>query len=357
MTQEKLAELGETLIGWYLRHARDLPWRHTRDPYRIWLSEVILQQTRVDQGLPYYQRFVDRFPDPESLAAAPVEEVLRLWQGLGYYTRGRNLHRCAREIVQHHGGRFPESYTALLALPGVGPYTAAAIASFAFGIAVPVVDGNVLRFLSRLHGIGDDIGLPATRKKIETLARGMMPPDRAGLFNQAIMEFGALHCTPSAPRCGDCPFSDSCVALARGLQAELPRKSPARPRRDRWFYYLVFRHRGLTALGARPGGDIWTGLYEYYLVEAPGALGDDELRQRAQSLLPPGARPSFGPLRPCRPHVLSHQVLHAAFLEIDLPNEDEKPDLGPEMRFYTSQQIDELPKPVLIERYRQGKLI
>ena len=348
---------GERLIEWYTGNARDLPWRHTRDPYRIWLSEIILQQTRVEQGLPYYHRFAERFPDILSLAMAEEQDVLRLWQGLGYYTRGRNLHRCARHIIEHCSGRFPDTYDDLLKLPGVGPYTAAALASFAFDRAEPVVDGNVLRFLSRLYGITQDTGLAATRQKIADLAGEMMPQDRPGIFNQALMEFGALNCTPRAPRCANCVFSDSCRAFQDGMQDRLPVKSPAKYRRRRYFHYLVFKAGPLTAMTLRGRGDIWTGLYEYYLIEQDMVLSRKKLLEQAKAVLPPAAFIRAGDLRRSRPHLLSHQSIHPCFMEIDLDPGIASSDILPGFLFYSDREIEQLPKPVLIERYRLGKLI
>ncbi|WP_161622743.1 A/G-specific adenine glycosylase [Cesiribacter andamanensis] len=204
------------LLDWYQRNQRDLPWRQTRDPYRIWLSEVILQQTRVQQGLPYYQRFVEKFPTVEALAAATQQEVLRLWQGLGYYSRARNLHACAQQVVAQWGGAFPQTYHLLLSLPGIGRYTAAAIASFAFKEAVPVVDGNVYRVLARLYADPTDIAKPQAFAHFFALAQQLIDPRQPDVFNQALMEFGALHCTPQKPLCLYCPLKEHCQAYALG---------------------------------------------------------------------------------------------------------------------------------------------
>ena len=224
------------LIEWYRRHGRNLPWRHTRDPYRIWLSEVILQQTRVRQGMPYYHAFVEKFPTVNDLAAASEQEVLRLWQGLGYYSRARNLHETARIVAQKHNGVFPGNYAGLLTLKGVGPYTAAAIASFAFGEQVGVLDGNVYRVLARLLGIETDIATPKAKNEFTRAAAALVPADEPDTYNQAIMEFGAIQCTPVAPDCLLCPFQAECVAYNTGRQHELPVKSKKGSVKNRFFH-------------------------------------------------------------------------------------------------------------------------
>ncbi|MFP4091343.1 MAG: A/G-specific adenine glycosylase, partial [Cyclobacteriaceae bacterium] len=206
-------DFAERIIGWYHHHKRDLPWRHSRDPYIIWLSEIILQQTRVVQGLPYFMRFAEAFPTVYDLASASQQEVLRLWQGLGYYSRARNMHACARLIVEQHNGVFPLHYQELLQLKGVGPYTAAAIASFAYNETVAVLDGNVFRVLARVFGVEDDISSGQGQKRFQALAAQLVPEGKAGEYNQAIMEFGALQCTPQSPACLLCPLSEICYAF------------------------------------------------------------------------------------------------------------------------------------------------
>src|SRR6185369_7763226 len=213
------------IIDWYHANHRNLPWRATIDPYKIWLSEVMLQQTRVAQGLPYYERFVCSFPTVFDLAMATEQNVLRLWQGLGYYSRARNLHRCAKEVVEKFNGHFPNSFNELSKLPGIGDYTAAAIASIAFRQPVAVVDGNVYRVLARVFGIEKDITSGEGKKHFFSFANELINKERPDLFNQAVMEFGALHCVPKKPKCGECIFSKSCEANQRNLQAVLPIKS------------------------------------------------------------------------------------------------------------------------------------
>ncbi len=232
------------IIGWYLDNKRDLPWRNTKDPYRIWLSEIILQQTRVAQGLPYYQAFTEKFPTVWDLSKADERVVLRTWQGLGYYSRARNLHKCAKIICDNYRGQFPNNYKDLLALPGVGPYTAAAIASFAFGEIKAVVDGNVYRVLSRFFGVHDDIATGPGQKKFAELAQSLISQEKPELYNQGNMEYGAIQCTPKSPNCHGCVLEDSCVAYHQHLQHQLPVKSKKVKVRERYFYYFNLVKQG-----------------------------------------------------------------------------------------------------------------
>ncbi|HMP75937.1 MAG TPA: A/G-specific adenine glycosylase [Kiritimatiellia bacterium] len=223
------AALQEALLAWYAASARDLPWRRRRTPYRVWLSEIMLQQTRVDQVIGYYRRFLRRFPSIRALAAAPSGDVLKVWEGLGYYTRARQLHAAAKKIAAEHGGRFPRELDAIRALPGIGPYTAAAIGSLAFGHHAAVVDGNVIRVLTRLFAIADDVGKPSARRAVQALADDLLPRGRAGAFNEALMELGATVCTPRAPRCDACPVRAHCAAFAAGTPTAYPRKAKKAP--------------------------------------------------------------------------------------------------------------------------------
>ena len=252
-----MENISDILLSWFAREGRDLPWRRTRDPYRIWLSEVILQQTRVAQGLQYYLRFTERFPDIAALAAAPEDEVLKLWQGLGYYSRARNLHAAARQVVSRFGGVFPATYGEVRALRGVGDYTAAAVCSIVYDAPCAVVDGNVYRVLARLFDIGIPIDTTAGKRAFAELAQSQLDTSRPGLYNQAIMDFGALQCTPAQPRCGDCPLAGRCLALAAGTVGVRPVKQGRGKMRDRWFNYLHVTCGGQTLLHRRGGGDIW----------------------------------------------------------------------------------------------------
>ena len=347
--------LASALLAWYPRHRRDLPWRHTRDPYAIWLSEVILQQTRVAQGLPYYLDFLTSYPTVQDLAAAPEQEVLRHWQGLGYYSRARNMHHTAQQVVSEYEGQFPVTYTGLRALRGVGPYTAAAIASFAFDEAVAVLDGNVFRVLARIFGLHSDIAAPASRKEFQALADLHLPPAHAADFNQAIMEFGALQCTPAKPDCLFCPLQSECWAFQHGQVALLPVKSKAKATRTRYFHYFVLRHGEQLYLKARPAGDIWQGLYDFALAEtdAPDLPAAEVLRHVAAlgGTLATSGVAEDAPAPTLR-HVLSHQKLEARFHAVELAAPLPETALRTTgLQAYSVAEIEALPKPVLISNY------
>jgi len=255
------------LIDWYEDHKRDLPWRHTTDPYKIWLSEIILQQTRVVQGMSYYEAFVSNYPTVADLAKATQDEVLTLWKGLGYYSRARNLHYTAQYIMEHHDGVFPTAYKDILALKGIGKYTAAAISSFAYKGVYPVVDGNVLRVITRLYGITDAIDAPATIKRIYEISDALIDGDRPDQYNQAIMEFGAMQCTAKSPNCMYCPFAEVCEARAQGLIDQIPYKAKKVKRSSRYFHYLIVEDGEQTIVQRREKKDIWQGLYQFPLIE------------------------------------------------------------------------------------------
>ena len=309
------------LLDWYARSGRDLPWRRTRDPYRIWLSEVILQVTRVGQGLGYYLRFTERFPDVCSLAAASEDEILKLWQGLGYYSRARNLHAAAREIVGRFGGEFPAEPDALRSLPGVGDYTAAAVASMAFGLPYAVLDGNVFRVLARLFDVEVPVDTGAGRRICVELAQSLLDTERPGTYNQALMDFGALLCTPAQPRCGECPLAGCCLALAAGTVALRPVKQGRTKVRERWFHYLHISCEGRTLLCRRAGRDIWQGLYEFPLLETEGPADFPALAARPdfRELLGDAEWRLVGTVVMPR-HQLSHQTIHATVYRIETPS-------------------------------------
>lgn len=262
-----MTEFSAALLLWYGENGRTLPWRQTRDPYSIWISEIILQQTRVVQGMDYYHRFLERFPTVEALAFAMPDEVMQQWAGLGYYSRARNLHAAAKQIVEQ--GAFPTDYAGVRALKGVGDYTAAAICSFAYGLPHAVVDGNVYRVLSRYFGIDTPIDSTAGKRAFAALAQSLLPHDDPASFNQAIMDFGALQCVPKSPDCLSCPLADSCAALGEGRVELLPVKAKRTAIKERFFSYIIILDESAVYIHRRPVGDIWTGLYEPLLVETP----------------------------------------------------------------------------------------
>ncbi|HPF11501.1 MAG TPA: A/G-specific adenine glycosylase [Flavobacteriaceae bacterium] len=267
------------LISWYLEHKRELPWRSTQDPYRIWLSEIMLQQTRVDQGLPYYERFVEAFPTVFELANAPESKVLKLWQGLGYYSRARNLHHTARYIVKEFQGAFPDTYEALRALKGVGDYTASAIASICFERPTAVVDGNVYRVLARCFGIDSPINSSKGAKQFKELAQQLIDPLQPGTFNQAIMEFGARYCVPSNPDCAHCILGHRCVAYQKHQVGQLPVKLPKTNIKTHHFHFLVcLSEGGKTLLEQRKSKGIWQNLYQFPLLESESPITIEALK-------------------------------------------------------------------------------
>jgi len=317
----------DTLLAWYDTHGRDLPWRHTKDPYAIWLSEIILQQTRIAQGLSYWKRFMARFPDVRSLAAADEDEVLRLWEGLGYYSRGRNLLTAARQIADR--GSFPDTFSDIRQLKGVGDYTAAAIASIAFGLPTAVVDGNVYRVLARFYGIDTQIGTTTAKKEFTDLAQSLLPEDRPGDFNQGMMDFGAIQCTPASPACLVCPLSGRCEALRSARTDLLPVRKPPVSIRERKLRYIYVRCQGETAVHRRGKGDIWQGLWEPVLQE------NEQTDFPGMQLLRKGVR-----------HQLTHQQLIADFYLLECSH---KPELPEGYVWIPESELDRYAKPRLFE--------
>lgn len=307
------------LIDWYEENKRDLPWRRTNDPYLIWISEIILQQTRVVQGYDYYQRFVKRFPDVFTLAAAQEDEVLKYWQGLGYYSRARNLHAAACTMAE--AGGFPTTYKEVLALKGIGEYTAAAICSFAYGMPYAVVDGNVYRVLSRWLGIETPIDSGQGKKEFAEAANELLDKDHPALYNQAIMDFGALQCTPASPNCMFCPLADSCVARQKGLTAMLPVKKHKIKVTNRYFNYIYVRMGAYTFINKRSENDIWKNLYDLPLIETEREMSEEEFYALPQlrEMLVTEEQPVFRLVQKGVKHVLSHRVIYANFYEVILP--------------------------------------
>ncbi len=340
----------DNLLKWYNANHRTLPWRETRDPYKIWLSEIILQQTRVNQGLPYYERFVEIYPTLDDLASASEQEVLRLWQGLGYYSRARNLHRCAKLLVEKYNSKFPKEYSEIRKLPGIGPYTAAAIASFAFKEVVPAIDGNVFRVLSRLFGVDSNILASASRKKFELLAEELIPQTQPDIYNQAMMEFGALQCVPKNPDCGSCPLAVECYARANNMQDKLPVKAKKLKVRKRYFNYIVIKAGACIWLKERPKGDIWQGLFDFKLHETNETphLTELQLAEVIASLQLP-AKVKEIKVSSVYKHILTHQVIYARFYTVNLLLKNGLPTN--KHGFYTFSEVKELPKPVLVSKY------
>ena len=315
------------LLHWFRENGRELPWRQTRDPYAIWLSEIILQQTQVKQGWDYWERFMRRWPTVEDLAGATEDEVLREWQGLGYYSRARNLHFAARQIVAL--GHFPDTLEGIKALKGVGDYTAAAIGSIAFGLPAAVVDGNVYRVLARHFGIDTPINTTDGKKTFAALAQELLPEGEASEYNQAIMDFGALQCTPASPNCAVCPLMESCEAFRTNRVQELPVKLKTLKVRERHLIYVYVRCNGHTAIHRRGPGDIWQGLWEPWLVDSEAAVPSAAilLRQHVK-------------------HVLTHRVLYADFYLLEV---SEKPELPSDYVWIKESELDDYAKPRLIE--------
>ena len=304
------------LTDWYETNKRDLPWRDISDPYKIWVSEIILQQTRVGQGYGYYTHFVRRFPDVQALAQATEDEVMRYWQGLGYYTRARNMHQAAQSM----NGKFPQTYQEVRALKGVGDYTAAAICASAFNMPYAAVDGNVYRVLARHFGIDKPIDSAEGKKLFTALAQELLDKRQPGTFNQAMMDFGATVCTPHRPHCEKCPLADTCEAVRQGLTDKLPVKRHQTKSTDRYFTYLYVMCGDRICIRKRTQNDIWKGLYELPLIESAHRLNENELTERPEFKLwlADGSLPRPQPLEMGVRHVLSHQIIHADFYALFL---------------------------------------
>lgn len=314
--------LHDTLINWYTENHRDLPWRHHPTPYQVWISEVILQQTRVNQGYAYYLRFTERWPTVAQLAQASEEEVLKMWQGLGYYSRARNLHQCAKQVVELYGGNFPADFNKLLKLKGVGSYTAAAIASIAFNLPYAVVDGNVYRVLSRLFDIDTPINTNEGQNSFAELADELLNREQPALHNQAMMEFGALHCTPKNPNCLHCPLQAQCLAFEHQTVLHRPVKLQKTKVSTRYLNYLVIRINGKICLRKRSDNDIWKNLYDFPCIESTEPMDVEEVVNSADFLQLIEGKP-FTIIKTSSTftHKLTHRTLIAQFIEIKLEEE------------------------------------
>lgn len=347
------------LIEWYHHNHRPLPWRETSDPYKIWLSEIILQQTRVAQGMPYYHRFVERYPTVYELASASETEVLRTWQGLGYYSRARNLHACARLVVDQYHGKFPNNYQDLLKLPGIGPYTAAAIASIAFQEAVPVTDGNVFRVLARIFGIETPINSTQGKQVFNQLAQRLISKTAPDIYNQAIMEFGAIQCTPAKPLCANCIFQLDCLAFRTSQQEKFPIKQPTVKVKQRFFHYLVIQVGDHLLMKLRKKGDIWEGLYDFYLVEDNQSHEFEQLRDELVPLIQKHQLQIVKQPKLYK-HVLTHRIIYASFFKIMATPAfmEEAASLLQDSaaEIFTIEHTEILPKSVLICNFLKESL-
>lgn len=347
-----MTALQETLAGWYEYHKRELPWRISPSPYHVWLSEIILQQTRVNQGFEYYNRFVERWPELTMLAEAPEEEVLKMWQGLGYYSRARNLLQCARQVQQEHGGHFPADYKKLTRLKGIGPYTAAAIASIAFNLPHAVVDGNVYRVIARLFDINTSINSSVGKKQFAEIADQLLDRDQPGRHNQAMMEFGALQCVPKNPNCDSCPLKVQCLAFDHDTVEKRPVKTKKGSVRVRYFSYLVFKTEDdQIILHKRSNNDIWKNLYDFPLVESEKPLSVDEILV-SETFLKITKSIDFIIDRQSMSftHKLTHQTIIANFLQIKLLKEN--PCIKGNNLFLTPEKdMETFPIPRLIDLY------
>ncbi|WP_218598106.1 A/G-specific adenine glycosylase [Polaribacter sp. NJDZ03] len=338
----------KTLIHWYLQNNRDLPWRKTKNPYFIWLSEIMLQQTRVAQGLSYYQKFTTDFSTVFNLAKADESTVLKMWQGLGYYSRARNLHFSAKQIANELNGEFPTTYKEIIKLKGIGDYTASAIASICFNEPTAVVDGNVYRVLSRYYGINTPINSTAGIKEFKALAQSLIDETQPGTYNQAIMDFGALHCKPQNPLCDTCPFSDSCVALEKKLTKELPVKEKKIKVRKRYFNFLVIKtDDDKTILSERKGKGIWQGLYQFPLIESEKIINKEELISAEEfiNLFPLETTISLFNSKEIV-HKLSHQHLYTQFWIVETANTAETT--------IKWNEIEKYPVPILIANFLEA---
>lgn len=307
------------IYNWYTINKRNLPWRNTNNAYKIWISEIILQQTRVAQGTNYYLRFIENFPNVEELARADEDEVLKLWQGLGYYSRARNLHHTAKIIVKSFNSQFPEDYKSIIKLKGIGPYTAAAITSIAFNKPYPTVDGNIYRILSRYFGIKTAIDSSAGKKQFQELAEELINNQAPGMHNQALMEFGALQCIPKSPNCPECPLNEWCYALQNNFVHLLPIKEKKTKQRKRFFYYYLIDDGAHIYLEKRQSDDIWKNLYQLPLSEFDKEKADDELVLVQNPFVQNGSV-NIKHITPQKKHVLSHQIIYAKVLYLEVAN-------------------------------------
>lgn len=350
----------KTILAWYEQNQRDLPWRKTHEPYLIWISEVILQQTRIGQGLGYYSRFIERFPSIEELAKADEIEVLKTWQGLGYYSRARNLHSAAKEIIDNHNGVFPDSYEKLIKLKGIGKYTAAAIASISYNLPYPVVDGNVIRFFSRYFGNHLPVDTMAGKNLIYEKALSLIDQEQPGMFNQAIMEFGALQCRPGKPDCNKCPLKKKCFAFLEGNVERIPVKSKPKKQRIRYFHYFVIiskkdKRKSFLYLRKREEKDVWKNLYDFPMIETAQEITEEKLFSSSgwKELITKGEFHLTDRSYQYK-HILTHQIIFAKFYIIRQVGK-KKPKLP--YLLVSLEEIKNYPLPRLIEQFFNEAMI
>jgi A/G-specific adenine glycosylase len=336
----------QTLRHWYDENKRDLPWRNTANPYLIWLSEIILQQTRVEQGMPYYHRFAEKYPTVSAFAAATEDEILKLWQGLGYYSRGRNMLTTARLVQQKFNGVFPGNYDDLIALKGIGEYTAAAISSFATNQAKAVVDGNVNRVIARYFGIAEPINSTKGKKLFQQTASDLLDRENPGLHNQAMMEFGAMLCKPRNPYCDICPFNIGCFAFKNKQVNQLPVKLKTVKVRSRFFNYFLITDGDQLLLNKRGDGDIWANMYDLPMIETAELLTPEQLFSSNDIIKTFGIIPQIVNIYPIQKHILTHQHIYARFIHIATPGHKIK--LEPTWFFTKVKNLDNLALPKII---------
>lgn len=335
------------IYRWYSIHRRELPWRETNDPYKIWLSEIILQQTRIAQGMDYYRNFTEKFKTIEDLARASEDSVLKLWQGLGYYTRARNLHATAKNIVKNYNGKFPKTYDSILKLPGIGPYTAAAISSIAFDLPYPAIDGNIYRVFSRYFGISTPIDLAKGKKEIQEIAQELIPQKNTGFHNQALMDFGALQCVPRSPECRICPVVSTCFAAQNNQVNLLPVKSKKIKHRIRYFYYYLVESPNEILMEKRKNKDIWENLYQFPLLESDSELSENEIIG-TQFPFEKKSNLTLKQISGLKKHVLSHQIIYARLIHLQTNNMKE---FSIELIRVNKKDIFKFAVPMLLEKF------
>ena len=335
------------IYKWYLIHKRDLPWRDTSDPYKIWISEIILQQTRVAQGMGYYNRFTEKYPTVFDLANASEDDILKLWQGLGYYTRARNLHFTAKTIVNNFNGVFPNDFKTILSLKGIGNYTAAAIASIAFDLPYATVDGNIYRLFSRYLGISTPVDSETGKNEIQEIATSFLPATNTGFHNQSLMEFGALQCVPKSPDCCSCPLLNSCYAAIHNLVDQLPVKAKKIKQTTRYFYYYFIESKNSVLLDKRIKNDIWKNLHQFPLIESEKELSDTEIMKMGVPFLN-SEKVNVKSVSTTIKHILTHQTIYARFIHVEFnaPNFNQTNFLE-----VNKKDIYKFAVPKLLEQY------